>query len=260
MENIKLCDFSLKNHKQREISDGRLIKLSSSISAKMGIFPGMYFTARYQKLFPYEILLWKEPIKVVWYSTTLAESVISFSSREFKEISASFQLKTPILSIIPTCTYKRCFVRYPCLYLHCVSAHQASTHSSGLRHCEAGQRMEPTAEVNALSEIKWCRFFVAPALRLGALILDLPEPFSPISEPTVSESWPNEVFIILSFLLILLLKSFKHCYHSPQDTCLLQSEVREWVSYLNPGAAGNILLPLLLICYSLSAPSSSLWL
>lgn len=134
MENIKICGFSLKNHKQREISDGRLTKLSSSISAKMGIFPGMYFTARYQKLFPYEILLWKEPIKVVWYSTILTESVISFSSREFKEISFSSQLKTPPLSITATITHNGCSERHPCLYLHRVSAHCASTHSSCLRH------------------------------------------------------------------------------------------------------------------------------
>lgn len=57
------------------------------MSAKMAIFPGMYFTARYQKLFPYVILLWKEAIKVVCTtlvvqnSTILTESVISFSSR-----------------------------------------------------------------------------------------------------------------------------------------------------------------------------------
>lgn len=140
IENIKLCGFSLKNHRQREIRDGSLIKLSSSISAKMGIFPGMYFTARYQKLFPYVILLRKEPVKVVCTtlvvqnSTILTESVISFSSRELKEMSFSSQLKTSTLSITHIITYNRCSVRHPCLYLHCVTPHYASTHSSCLRH------------------------------------------------------------------------------------------------------------------------------
>lgn len=149
----------------------------------------------------------------------------SLPCTKFKEIFFSYQLKTSALSIIYTITYNRCSVRHSRIYLHCVTPHYASAHFYCLRHTVMQKKDGGSSRGKCFIRDKAIQILCITYMCTETYNINTVSSFhscsSPISETTDSESWPNETFIILSFLLILLLKLFKFYYHYPQETCLL---------------------------------------